>query len=65
MNFIFFKLPIIRRPKMLLTTLHYSQCSKCTNRTMQSVYATVRSAHLCAAEMQSISKTDAAATLAE
>jgi len=32
---------------------------------MVSVYATVRLAHLCAAEMQFISETDAAASLVE
>ena len=35
----------IHRPKtakMSLTGLHYSQCSECTDRTMESVYATIR-----------------------
>jgi len=51
---------------MSLTSLHYSQCSKCTDRTMEPVYVTISSAHTqCADEMQSISDTDAAATLAE
>jgi len=49
--------------KMSLTGLHYSQCSNCTDRTMESVYTTIWSAHpQCAAEMQSIFETDAAAT---
>jgi len=40
---------------MSLTRLQYSQCSKCTDRTMESVYATVQSVYpQCAAGMQFI-----------
>jgi len=51
---------------MSTISLYYSQCSTCTDRTIESVYATIQSSHpQCAARMQSISETDAAATLAE
>jgi len=49
----------------LTPTLPYGQCSKCSDRTMESVYTTIRSAHpQCAAGMQSVSEIDAAITLA-
>jgi len=56
----------VKTVKTSLTTLHYSQCSKCTDKTMESVYSTTRSADpQCAAGMQSISETDTATTLAQ
>jgi len=30
---------------MSLTSPHYSECSKCTDRTIQSVYDIIQSAH--------------------
>jgi len=55
---------VLKQRKMSLTSLYYSQCSICTDRTMESVYATRHwSAHQqCAVGMQSICETDAAAT---
>jgi len=49
---------------MSLTSLQYSHHSMYTDRTMESLYTTISSAHpQCAAGTQSISETDAAAFL--
>jgi len=49
--------------KMLWTILHYRECSECTNRGMESVFATTPSTHPeCTTGMQSISETDATGT---
>jgi len=51
---------------MSVTSRHYSQCSQCTDRTMESAYSTIQSAQpQCTAGMQLISETNASATLAE
>jgi len=43
---------ILKQWRMSPTSLHYSQCSQCTDRTMESVHATPWSAYQhCAAGM--------------
>jgi len=36
---------IIKQWQITPTSLHHSRCSKCTDRTMESVYATSRLSH--------------------